>query len=279
LTDIGVNELRRFFIWLQTEYKAVRPNKDASPLSSRSIETAWIDIRAFFTWAIEEKLIAERPDKAIKRPRFAEKVVEPFTTEQVQAIMKACEHVEFKETPARAAHRQRRPTALRDLAIVNLLLDTGLRAGELGRLKIGDMNLNNGSISVTPSGAGMKSRPRIVYFGRRCQQALWRYFNSRGNPVPTESLFPTSDGRPLTPNALRHLLVHIGKAARVPHCHPHRFRHSAAIMYLRNGGDAWTLQKMLGHSDMTMTKRYLHIVDSDLQAAHRIASPVDRLML
>jgi integrase/recombinase XerD len=193
--------------------------------------------------------------------------------------MKACEYVDFKETPAREAHRQHRPNGLRDVAIVTLLLDTGLRAGELGRLKFGDLNLDHGSVVVTPSGVGLKSRPRIVYFGRRCQQALWRYLKSRGTMLPTESLFPTSEGRPLTPNALRHLLVHIGRAAGVPHCHPHRFRHSAAIMYLRNGGDPWTLQKMLGHSDMTMTKRYLNIVDSDLQAAHRIASPVDRLML
>jgi len=78
---------------------------------------------------------------------------------------------------------------------------------------------------------------------------------------------------------LRHLLIHIGNAGGVPHCNPHRFRHTSAIMYLRNTGDPWTLQKMLGHSDMTMTKRYLNLVQSDLQAAHRIASPADKLKL
>ncbi len=56
-------------------------------------------------------------------------------------------------------------------------------------------------------------------------------------------------------------------------------RHTFAIMFLRNGGDPFSLQKMLGHADLSMTKRYVAIAKEDLEAAHSVASPVNQLML
>ena len=78
---------------------------------------------------------------------------------------------------------------------------------------------------------------------------------------------------------MRHTLTHIGEKANVADVHPHRFRHTAAIAFIRAGGNAFALMRMLGHSDMTMTRRYLELAQADDKEAHRIASPVDNWKL
>lgn len=83
----------------------------------------------------------------------------------------------------------------------------------------------------------------------------------------------------LTRTRLAHMLQEIGKRAGIPKVHPHRFRHTFAVYYLRNGGDVFSLQAILGHSSMEMVKRYVSLAQVDLDAAHRLASPVTSLRL
>jgi integrase/recombinase XerD len=80
----------------------------------------------------------------------------------------------------------------------------------------------------------------------------------------------------LTSSSIRQLLYRIATAAEVPNTHPHRFRHTFAIEYLRNGGDIFTLQRILGHSTLDMVNYYLKLVQTDLEEAHKRASPADR---
>ena len=64
----------------------------------------------------------------------------------------------------------------------------------------------------------------------------------------------------------------------MPHCHPHTFRRTFALESLRGGMDIYTLARLMGHEDITVLKPYLALAERDLQAAHKAASPVDRLL-
>ena len=105
---------------------------------------------------------------------------------------------------------------------------------------------------------------------------MWRYLQERPDIDPAAPLFTSTGNRPLTASALEKRLSKIGAKAGVAHVHPHRFRHTFAIEYLRNGGDVFTLQALLGHSSLTMVRYYLQLAQSDVEQAHRRASPVDR---
>ena len=89
-----------------------------------------------------------------------------------------------------------------------------------------------------------------------------------------EPLFVTARQRPLERYQLRRLVVRIADRAGVQNIYPHRFRHTFAINFLRNGGDIYSLQRILGHTTLEMVKNYLAIAEADVNAAHKRASPV-----
>jgi len=102
--------------------------------------------------------------------------------------------------------------------------------------------------------------------------AISKYLAGR-TPDQTQELFT------LKGSSVRLLISRIGSNAKVKNAHPHRFRHTFAITYLRNHGDVFTLQTLLSHSTLNMTKKYLYIAQSDIADAHRYASPVDNWRL
>jgi len=164
----------------------------------------------------------------------------------------------------------------RNRAIILLMLDTGVRASELCDLKIEDVDNKTNRIHVR-LGKGMKERH--LPFSPRTGQMIWRYLASRKNTEPTDYLFVGRFNRPMSRTKLAEMFAGIGKRAGVSNVHPHRFRHTFAIQYLRNGGNAYTLQAMLGHSSLETVKIYLKLADVDLDNVHRRASPVDNWRL
>ncbi len=161
----------------------------------------------------------------------------------------------------------------RDKAILLFLLDTGCRVSEVSDCKRGDVDFATGRVKVC--GKGVKER--FVYLGQVARKVVWRYVNGhRPEPLPNQDyLFLSHDGHKMKRSGLASLLKRLGRLAGVENVHPHRFRHTAAVEFLRNGGDIFTLQRMLGHSSLEMVRQYLALVDEDLATAHRRASPAD----
>ncbi len=246
-------------------------------LKPASMQNVWIAMRSFFMWA-EKELAIIRVDKNIPLPKAPEPTIKPFSETEIKRLLSACNKTQRTTALNRKSYSMIRPTMLRDKAIILLLLDSGLRVSELARLTIEDIDLESGQIRVMPFGVGLKSKPRIVFFGKLSKSSLWRYLTRR-DVQPHDFLFITKTGKPMDRHAIRKLLVYLGKKAEIQNVYPHRFRHTFAIQYLRNGGDIFTLQRLLGHSSLEMVKRYLSIAKSDCELAHRKASPVDNWRL
>ncbi len=263
LRQVTVDDLRRFMASVQENPR----------LSRTSVFHVWKALRAFYKWTASEGL-SDRPDKLLTKPRFAYRQIQPLSEAEIKALLKAID----RTAPSRGKREpftMPRSTAHRDRAIIILLLDTGLRASELCRLTIADIDIQNAALTVRPFLSGIKSRPRIVPIGQAAKKNLWRYLTARDTEYPGDELFTSRAGHPLDKNTLRKLLNRIGNRAGIPNVHPHRFRHTFAIQYLRNGGDVFTLQRILGHTTLNMVQNYLALADLDTQSAHRRASPAD----
>lgn len=126
------------------------------------------------------------------------------------------------------------------------------------------------------SGKGRKDR--AVPFSVVTAKAIRRYvLKSRPNAA-SPHLFISKRGTALRPNSLLQLIERIAAAANVDHAHPHKFRHTFAVNYLRNGGDPLTLQRLMGHSTLAMTNEYVNLVTGDLLRGHQTASPLSGLL-
>ena len=231
-----------------------------------NVHAAW---SAFWTWAVVQGFATSNPVEAVERPRPEKREIVPFTRDDIVALLKACEQTKTYARPGKRACANKRPTATRDHAILLILLDTGLRASELCDLRVRDADLGNRYIIVQGKG----NKERLLPMDASTMQALWKYLAPR-QAQPPDPLFITAEGNPLDRQQLRHLLDRLGTRAGVRGVHPHRFRHTFAITFLRNQGDIYTLQRCLGHTTLDMVKRYLAIAQADVQAAHRRASPV-----
>ena len=284
--DIEVRQLtaykiREFIAWLRTGYQPRRIIGKDKPLAPKTVRNFYTTLSSFFTWASIEFDITN-PMKKVPAPRFEKAPAEPFSKDEVEALLKACKYTRKADTKYRREFRMYRPTARRDQAIILTLLDTGLRASEFCSLRIGDLDPKTGKVLVKHgvSGGAKYMKGRIVFLGKAAGRAVWRYLAEREDDDDLSApLFVNMLDRPMTPNSLRLLIRRLGKRAGVQKCHPHRFRHTFAITYLRSGGDLFTLQALLGHSSLEMVQYYARIAEIDIQQAHRRSSPADNWRL
>lgn len=242
-----------------------------SKLSNKSLLNYYIGLSALWTWLVKEGLVKENVVRRLTPPKPEKKEIFPLTEQEIKLIMGALNR-------SKIYHRQGQNvdhslgSFERNRAIILLMLDTGLRASELCDLKIEDLDNRNHRIFVR-KGKGMKER--MLPFSPRTGQMIWRYLATRTGTVDSDPLFVSKLNRSMTRTKLAEMFANIGRRAGVPHFHPHRIRHTFAIQYLRNGGNAYTLQMMLGHNSLEMVRHYLKLAQVDLDSVHRRASPVD----
>jgi integrase/recombinase XerD len=281
VAKIKSSDLSNYLAWMRTEYKPRRWNGNTDPLSAKSLRNIYIALRAFYSW-LNKEFKLPNPAKEITAPKFPQHVIQTFSKEDIEKLIKACLFSRQAQTDDRKAFVMRRPSANRDQAIVLTLLDTGLRATELCSLTVGDLDLKTGKVNVRHGvGGGAKGgKGRITYMGKVTRKTVWRYLASRedGNDLKAP-LFISSADRPFNRNSLRILIRRLGERVDIAHVHPHKFRHTFAITYLRSGGDVFTLQSLLGHGSLDMVRHYAQIAEVDVENAHRKASPVDNWRL
>lgn len=252
---------------------APRPAKLPSP---KTVLNEYTALASFWSWAVAEHYTEYHIIQPIKPPRPSEPNIEPLTQADFQALIKATDHTASWKAKPRTRSTRPEILRLRDRALLLFLLDTGVRAAELCRLRVADLDLKNGSATITGksrlnSGQG---KVRVVHFGRNTRKVLWEYLIIR-EAGPGDPVFATIGGSFLDRRHLGRHIKRLASRANLKNINPHRFRHTFAINYLRNGGDIYTLQSILGHTSLDMVRRYLRIAEADCADAHRRASPVD----
>lgn len=211
-----------------------------------------IGLSSLWRWLTEQGYAGENVVRQVSPPRRVIREIVPYTRLEIVDLLAAAED-------------GLKP--LRDQAIILLLLDTGIRASELASLRVRDLSVQR---SIRVIGKGEKERTLRVS-ARTCQ-AISDYLDSRSK-ARNQPLF-LSDREPFTRNGLRLMLERLSARSGVHHAHAHRFRHTFAIQFLRNGGNVFTLQRFLGHTTLEMVGRYLAIAQIDLDREHDRASPV-----
>ena len=219
------------------------------------------EVRSLFSWLERLDYIDESPFARIKNVRLPQKIVEPYSPEEVGRILHVCD----AETEIGA----------RDRAIVLLFLDSGLRLNELVQLELADVDFASRRIRVLH---GKGNKQRVVPFGTTAKEALLHYiWRFRGNGEG--QLFHSSrSGKPLTGNLIRVRMAQLGRLAAVLRTHAHRFRHTFATWAIENGARELDVQYLLGHSSSVMVRRYSATYNSEKAArAHVDWSPGDLL--
>lgn len=252
---------------------AVRSAKGLSKKTTLNYHGA---LGALWAWAVREGFAPVNVVQSVSRPRPEKRSVTPFSESDVKAILAACDRTRSYTRPGKRICDNERRTAVRDRAVILLLVDTGMRSGELAGLKVRDLDMKNRRLTVFGKG----SKERVLPFSPTTGKAVWHYLQTeRGEYGARDPLFVTVDGDPLNREALLQMVNRLGERAGVGDCHPHRFRHTFAVTFLRNGGNAYELQAMLGHTTLEMVKQYLQLAQTDVEAAHRRASPVENWRL
>jgi len=245
-----------------------------SSLSNKTLLNYHSNLSALWAWAVAEHLAAENLLHLIPPPKPEKTEVVPLTEHEVKALLGAVDRSRKYGRPGKRTADHALPEALRNRAIILTLLDTGLRASELCNLLIYDAELRSPDKRISiRQGKGRKDRH--IPISPRTAQAVWKYLSTRRDARLDDPLFATDSNNPIERNNLGNMLAAAGARAGVQNVHPHRFRHTFAITFLRNGGDIYTLQAILGHETLDMCRRYLAIAQVDLDRAHRRASPVD----
>lgn len=271
---IDKSDIQGYFLWLtKLKYRPLNSKVGLQPLKGKTIENSRCTLNSFWQWCSEEFSFSN-PFK-IPPYKYDRAPIVPLTLDEVAKMLEACERTKPRVKDGKP---MKRPTKLRDRAIILIMFDCGLRTSELIGIRVTDLDMVNKRIFVTGKG----SKRRYVYFSSLTAQAIWRYQSQRFKNTeqhPEDYLFIQKNGiTPMSRFSVHSLIEELGLRAGIERMHPHRLRHTFAVTYLRNGGDPFSLQNLLGHTDMDMTKKYVNLAQEDLQNIHRRASPADSLL-
>ncbi|MBA4542064.1 tyrosine-type recombinase/integrase [Thermoactinomyces daqus] len=217
--------------------------------------------RAFFNFLERERLIVINPMEDVALVRQKRSVIQTFTPQQIKALLAQPNQLTF--------------TGLRDYTMLMLLFETGVRVKELVNIRVDDVKFDEGMIRIRdPKG----TNERLVPFQSVMSKQLRKYMNVRGS-LKTDYLFVTVDNTAISIRVFQERMKEYGRLARITNvrCSPHTARHTFAKLSVLNGCDVFTLQKILGHTSLEMTKRYVEMFATDVSKSHRKFSPVERL--
>ena len=203
-------------------------------------------LSSFFAWLENEDYIVKSPVRRIHKVKTTRKVKETLTDENLEKLRDTCSNV-------------------RDLAILELLISTGMRVGEITRLNISDMNFQERSCIVLGKG----NSEREVYFSAKSKMYIEKYLETRTDD--NEALFVSliKPYNRLGISEIEILIRNLGKEANINKVHPHKFRRTMATMAIDKGMPIEQVQKLLGHIKIDTTMEYAMVNQNNVKNSHR----------
>jgi integrase/recombinase XerD len=258
--EIDKTHIRAFIRYLQTNARIPRGDTLLSPATVQGYVRT---LKAFFSWLEREGYIASNPMGKIPIPKAPTKIISTFTTDQIAKLAAVCQSTSGN--------------GYRNLSILLLMLDSGIRVSEVASINVGDVNIAEGCIKITGAKGG---KERFVPIGNLVQKSLWKYINyfrPQSLTPQVTKLFLNEKQLPLTKNGIQQMFRRSGKRAGLSDVRvsPHTCRHTFAKNYLLNGGDVFSLQRILGHSSLASVRLYLNLFATDIKRQHQRFSPVD----
>jgi site-specific recombinase XerD len=250
IDQITPQTIREYLLWL--EERGHNPG---------GVHACYRAVKTFLLWW-EDEIEPDgwsNPITKVKAPKKPNLPLEGAKLSEIEKLLETCD-TSF--------------TGKRDKAIILCLLDTGVRASELCNMQNDDLDRLGSSILIRK---GKGSKPRTVFLGKKTRKALRHYMRVRDDC--SDFLWMTNTGTQLTYWGLRQIIRRRAEKANIPAPKLHDFRRAFALQCLRNGVDVYSLQRMMGHADLQVLKRYLAQTNEDIRKAHRIGSPVDNANL
>ena len=259
-TQVTLSHLMAFM-----EHERTRALKDAPPDSGKKLssETLYLQIaalRAFYSFAEAEKHLAQNLAENLSFPRRWKRLPKWLSDAEIEQLLK----------PEAAAD----PRALCDQAALELAYASGLRLAELRGIRLEQLHLEAGFVTVIGKG----NKERVVPLGRKAVAAIRRYLEA-GRPklVTAKSpanLFLTRRGTPFAAVTMwQHIKRHAARAGLGRNITPHMLRHSFATHLLEHGADLRVIQELLGHASISTTEVYTHLDGQRLRDVHRKFHP------
>lgn len=234
LTDVGVYDIR-YYLACEKE----------RGISDRSVENTRSYLSAFYQWLTAEEIIPKNPCMNLKPVKYTDKERKAFSAVEIDALRHACK-------------------TAKERALIEMLISTGVRVSELTGMDVSDINMADLSVHVR-HGKGRKER--ITYTTEVAKLHLQKYLLARRDT--SSALFCSNSGTRISADSVRIALKKIGSRAGVDNVHPHRFRRTFATGLAARGMAVQEIQRLLGHTNINTTMRYICMDDTKVRASYQ----------
>ena len=220
--------------------------KEMSTCGSTTIDNIRRVLSSFFSWLEDEDYIIKSPIRRIHRIKTPTTVKEVLTDENLEKLRDECENI-------------------RDLSLIELLISTGMRVGELVNLNISNLNFEDRSCIVLGKG----NKEREVYFDAKTKLHLKEYISKRNDTNDALFVSLREPHQRLSISGIELIVRNLGVNTNINKVHPHKFRRTLATMAIDKGMPVEQVQKLLGHVKIETTMHYAMVNQSNVKISHR----------
>ncbi|WP_281659460.1 tyrosine-type recombinase/integrase [Halobacillus sp. Cin3] len=261
VSDVTTTLIREYIVYLKEEHVNQRTNEIG--LSPFTINVRIRFLKSFFNALFEEEIINKNPVKNIKLMRVDEDSFDPLTDDEMDLLLSIPDINQYAQ--------------FRDLVMMYLMLDTGMRISEVCDLEVSEVDFKTRAI-ILPAIKNKNRKPRILPLSNSVVKLLLELVTENNMNFDTNHVMLSNIGTKYNPNSFRKRLNHYKeKAGIVKRVSPHVFRHMFCRNFILSGGDIFTLQRIVGHANITTTRKYIQLDDKSIRKQHAQYSPVVRL--